>query len=165
MGTYRTADDRFISLILLQSDKHWADFVERLGVPEHGHRPAVRRLGGPGRERRRRASPGSTRPSAASRCRTGRRRSTTFEGVWSPFQTLDELYDDVQVQANGYLPDHDGRQRRRRRSWSPAPPSSTSSRSRSSAPPSTASTPSWSSWTLGYDWDQIAALKESGAIL
>ncbi|MEZ5140434.1 MAG: CoA transferase [Acidimicrobiales bacterium] len=27
-----------------------------------------------------------------------------FEGVWAPFQTLDELYDDVQVQANGYLP-------------------------------------------------------------
>ena len=32
-GTYRAGDDRFISLILLQSDKHWADFVNRLGVP------------------------------------------------------------------------------------------------------------------------------------
>ena len=27
-----------------------------------------------------------------------------FEGVWSPFQTLDELYEDPQVIANGYLP-------------------------------------------------------------
>ena len=34
VGTYRTADDRFISLILLQSDKHWDDFVDRLGVPD-----------------------------------------------------------------------------------------------------------------------------------
>jgi crotonobetainyl-CoA:carnitine CoA-transferase CaiB-like acyl-CoA transferase len=34
VGTYKTQDDRFISLILLQSDKHWDDFVERLGVPD-----------------------------------------------------------------------------------------------------------------------------------
>ena len=30
----RTADDRFISLILLQSDKFWTDFVTRLGMPD-----------------------------------------------------------------------------------------------------------------------------------
>jgi crotonobetainyl-CoA:carnitine CoA-transferase CaiB-like acyl-CoA transferase len=27
-----------------------------------------------------------------------------FAGVWTPFQTLDELYADPQVLANGYLP-------------------------------------------------------------
>ena len=32
------------------------------------------------------------------------------------------------------------------------------------APPSTASTPSCCCMDLGYDWDQIAAMKESGAI-
>jgi hypothetical protein len=42
VGTYRTADDRFISLILLQSDKHWDDFVRRLGVPEMATDPKFR---------------------------------------------------------------------------------------------------------------------------
>ena len=36
-----------------------------------------------------------------------------FKGVWVPFQTLNELYDDPQVVANGYLPSHDHRQRPR----------------------------------------------------
>ena len=34
VNTYRTADDRFISFILLQPDKHWAAFADRLGRPE-----------------------------------------------------------------------------------------------------------------------------------
>ena len=34
MGSYRTSDGRFISLVLLQSDRHWADLVKRLGVAE-----------------------------------------------------------------------------------------------------------------------------------
>ena len=34
VGTYRTKDDRFIALILLQSDKFWTDFVTRLGLPD-----------------------------------------------------------------------------------------------------------------------------------
>ena len=34
VGTYRTGDDRYIALMLLQSDKHWDDFVERIGQPD-----------------------------------------------------------------------------------------------------------------------------------
>ena len=53
VGTYKTSDDRYISLILLQSDKHWDDFVEADRQAGDGHRPEVLRLGGPRRERRR----------------------------------------------------------------------------------------------------------------
>ena len=38
------------------------------------------------------------------RSSTGRRRSTTSKASGAPFQTLDELYEDPQVIANGYLP-------------------------------------------------------------
>ncbi|HEY7068994.1 MAG TPA: CaiB/BaiF CoA-transferase family protein [Acidimicrobiales bacterium] len=103
VGTYRTADDRFISLILLQSDKHWVDFVERLGVPDMATDP--------------RFADSAARAENAADCVARldeafgahpldhwREVLDTFEGVWSPFQTLDELYDDPQVVANGYLP-------------------------------------------------------------
>ena len=53
VGTYRTADDRYIALILLQSDKHWDDFVQRLGKPEMATDPRFCRLGRPRREQRR----------------------------------------------------------------------------------------------------------------
>ena len=33
VSNYKTKDERYISLILLQSDKFWTDFVTRLGVP------------------------------------------------------------------------------------------------------------------------------------
>ena len=70
----------------------------------HGDRPEVRRLRRPGPERRRSASPAWTRRSAARPLDYWKEALATFDGVWSPFQTLDELYEDVQVQANGYLP-------------------------------------------------------------
>ena len=34
VNTYRTADDRFISLVLLQPDKFWDDLASRLERPE-----------------------------------------------------------------------------------------------------------------------------------
>ena len=104
VGTYRTADDRFISVILLQSDKFWDDFVKRLGVPDMATDPQVLRLHRPRPERPRVHRAPRRGLRRAARCRTGRRRSTPSTGVWSPFQTFDELYDDVQVIANGYLP-------------------------------------------------------------
>ncbi|MFV0316794.1 MAG: CaiB/BaiF CoA transferase family protein [Microthrixaceae bacterium] len=103
VGTYRTADDRYIALMLLQSDKHWDDFVERLGVPELATDPkfadsAARSENGPECIAR------LDEAFASQPLEYWRERLDTFEGVWSPFQTLDELYEDVQVQANGYLP-------------------------------------------------------------
>ena len=83
----------------------------------------------------------------------------------APYQTLDELYEDVQVIANGYLPTMTaGNGEEVQLVASPAQFDEAPVDGRP-APRSTASTPSWSCMDLGYDWDQIAALKESGAIL
>lgn len=103
VGAYRTADDRYISLILLQSDKHWADLVARLGVPEMAADP--------------RFADSAARAQNSAECVTKldeafgagtlqhwKEALEDFDGVWTPFQTLDELYEDPQVVANGYLP-------------------------------------------------------------
>jgi crotonobetainyl-CoA:carnitine CoA-transferase CaiB-like acyl-CoA transferase len=163
VGTYRTADDRFISLILLQSDRHWADLVERLGVPDMATDP--------------RFADATVRSENAEACIARldeafggqplahwRKVLDTFEGVWSPFQTLDELYDDVQVQANGYLPTMAaGNGQEVALVASPA--------QFDEEPVRVERAPEHGEHTeqvlldAGYGWDRIAALKESGAIL
>jgi crotonobetainyl-CoA:carnitine CoA-transferase CaiB-like acyl-CoA transferase len=103
VGSYRTADSRFISLMLLQSDKHWPDLVARLGRPEMATDE--------------RFVDSVARAQNSAECITlldevfgaqplshWKEALADFDGVWTPFQTLDELYEDPQVVANGYLP-------------------------------------------------------------
>jgi crotonobetainyl-CoA:carnitine CoA-transferase CaiB-like acyl-CoA transferase len=163
VGTYRTQDDRFISLMLLQSDKHWADFVTRIGVPDmatderfcdstarsQNARECIERLDD---------------VFGAAPLAHWKQVLDTFEGVWSPFQTLDELYDDPQVIANGYLPSMEaGNGDTIQLVASPA--------QFDQQAVSVTRAPEHGEHTelilldLGYDWDQIAAMKESGAVL
>jgi crotonobetainyl-CoA:carnitine CoA-transferase CaiB-like acyl-CoA transferase len=103
VGAYRTKDDRFISLMLLQSDKFWPDFCDRLGRPDMITDE--------------RFVDSAARATNAGECvdlldeafgsktlDEWREILADFAGVWTPFQTLDELYTDPQVVANGYLP-------------------------------------------------------------
>ncbi|HEY3142764.1 MAG TPA: CoA transferase [Acidimicrobiales bacterium] len=103
VGTYRTGDDRYISLILLQSDKHWADLVERLGVPDMATDERFR----DSEARKANSAECIARLDEAFGSQSldhWREALDDFEGAWTPFQTLDELYEDPQVVANGYLP-------------------------------------------------------------
>jgi crotonobetainyl-CoA:carnitine CoA-transferase CaiB-like acyl-CoA transferase len=103
VGVYRTGDDRYISLILLQSDKHWDDFVRRLGVEDMAtderFRDSTARAANSGECIARLDEAFGSQPLAH-----WQEVLADFEGVWTPFQTLDELYEDPQVVANGYLP-------------------------------------------------------------
>lgn len=163
VGTYRTQDDRYIALMLLQSDKHWDDFAERLGVPDMATDPKF--------------ADSAARAQNAEECiarldevfgsqplEYWKETLATFDGVWSPFQTLDELYEDPQVMANGYLPTMTaGNGQEVQLVASPA--------QFDEQPVQVERAPEHGEHTelvlmeAGYDWDQIAAMKESGAIL
>jgi crotonobetainyl-CoA:carnitine CoA-transferase CaiB-like acyl-CoA transferase len=163
VGTYKTSDDRYIALILLQSDKHWDDFVRRLGVPDMATDPkfadsAARAENGPECIAR------LDEVFESKPLSHWREVLDDFEGVWSPFQTLDELYDDVQVVANGYLPSMTaGNGDEVQLVASPA--------QFDEVPVTVERAPEHGEHTelvlmdLGYDWDQIAAMKDSGAIV
>ena len=163
VGTYRTADDRFIALMLLQSDKFWDDFTRRLGVPEM----ATDERFCDATVRAQNSGECIAALDAAFATKTlaeWKEVLADFEGVWAPFQTLDELYDDVQVQANGYLPTMTaGNGDEVQLVANPA--------MFDEEPVTVERAPEHGEHTelvlmdAGYDWDQIAAMKESGAIL
>ena len=161
MNTYKTADGRFISLILLQSDKHWADLVKRLGMPEMATDE--------------RFCDSAARAQHSAECVAQLDEAfgsqplsywkdvlADFEGVWTPFQTLDELYRDPQVVANGYLPAMTVGDQEVQLVASPA--------QFDERPVTVERAPELGEHTeltlveLGYDWDTIAELKASGAI-
>jgi crotonobetainyl-CoA:carnitine CoA-transferase CaiB-like acyl-CoA transferase len=163
VGTYRTSDDRFISVILLQSDKFWEDFVKRLGVPDmatdakfcdstvraQNNRECIERLDA---------------AFGAHDLAHWKEALDTFTGVWSPFQTLDELYDDVQVVANGYLPTiKAGNGDAVQLVASPAQFDEVAVEM--TRAPEHGEHTELILIDAGYDWDQLAAMKESGAIL
>ncbi|MGH2477868.1 MAG: CoA transferase [Candidatus Limnocylindrales bacterium] len=87
-----------------------------------------------------------------------------FAGVWTPYQTLDELYSDPQVIANGYLPAMEAPNGQQVQLV--ASPAQFDER-----PLEVSRAPEHGEHTeqvlldAGFDWGAISAMKESGAIL
>jgi crotonobetainyl-CoA:carnitine CoA-transferase CaiB-like acyl-CoA transferase len=104
VNNYKTKDDRFMSFVMLESDRYWADLVTKIGHPELADDPRF--------------------VDAAARAQNNVECVTILddifaqktleewkpimlevEGVWSPVQTAEELLTDPQVVANDYLRD------------------------------------------------------------
>jgi len=101
-ATYRTRDGRFIVLVMLDADRYWKDFCEVVGRPEWIADPRFVDMAA--RKENARACVGMLDDLFATRdfaewCTI----LSKAKGVWSPFQTPRELHSDPQVEANGYL--------------------------------------------------------------
>jgi crotonobetainyl-CoA:carnitine CoA-transferase CaiB-like acyl-CoA transferase len=162
VGTYRTKDGRFVAMMLLQGDRFWSDWVTRLGKAELVDDP--------------RFADAAARAENAVECQKIldeaydqftldelKQAFDGFEGVWAPFQTLGELYEDPQVIANGYLPATEINGEQFQMVSSPAQFDETGFEV--TRAPEHGEHTELELVELGYDWDQIAAMKESGAIL
>lgn len=163
VGTYKTADGRFISLILLQSDKFWGDLVQRLGLPDMATDE--------------RFADSTARAQHSEECITKldeafgsqplsywKKALDDFAGVWTPYQTLDELYEDPQVIANGYLPSMTASNGQEVQLVASPAQFDETAVGVSRAPEHGEHTETVL-LDAGYTWEQIAAMKESGAIL
>jgi crotonobetainyl-CoA:carnitine CoA-transferase CaiB-like acyl-CoA transferase len=161
-GLYRTADGRYIALVLLQADRFWPDLCARIGRPdlvtdERFANAAVRF------QNRRECIAQLRATFAAHPLEYWERQLHGFDGVWDVVKNAREIHDDPQVIANGYLPRlTDGSNNVFRLVDSPV--------QFDEHPNAVRRAPEHGEHTeqvlreLGYDWDKIIALKDNGSI-
>ena len=101
-NTYRTADRRYITLVMLESDRYWADFVTKAGRPDLATDPDYADSGL--RAKNRKACIAELDELFAGRTlEQWREVMADVEGVWAAVQNTADLLTDQQALANGYL--------------------------------------------------------------
>ena len=106
VNTYRTKDDRYISLMMLQGDRYWPELVRAVGRPDLVDDP--RFVDGATRFENRRECVEVLDEIFGSRpLDEWREALADIEGVWAPVQSSGELLTDPQVLANGYTTEID----------------------------------------------------------
>ncbi len=102
VGTYRTADDRHIQLVFLESDRYWAplcDLVDRADL-----RDDPRFVDHVARDANRSECVAALDDLFASRTyEEWNELLRQIDAPWAPVQAVEELLTDPQVLANGYL--------------------------------------------------------------
>jgi crotonobetainyl-CoA:carnitine CoA-transferase CaiB-like acyl-CoA transferase len=163
VGSYRTSDDRFITLMMLQSDRFWPEFCTCVGRPDLIDDP--------------RFGDGASRFNNREECvaiidelfatRTYEQWKSVLanlSGAWAPVQMASELVDDPQVRANGYLPRihrSDGKEY----DLVANPVQMNETADELQPAPEHGQHTEEILLELGLDWDAIAAYKQAGAVL
>ncbi len=102
VNTYRTSDGRFLSLIMLESDRYWADLVTKMGRPDLAEDPRFIDAGA--RAANNQACVAELDELFGSRTfQDWKEVLLEVAGVWAPVQTAGEVLEDPQALANGYV--------------------------------------------------------------
>ncbi|MET9830822.1 CoA transferase [Streptomyces sp. NPDC006385] len=156
-GLYRTADDRYVSFVMLQPAKFWANVCHCLGHPELADDPRFATA----------ESIAAHTDEAVKTLReiiAGRtlaewsRRLAALDGPWAPVQDTLQAAADAQVRANGYIGDAGELE------LVASPVQFDVDDTRLEPAPEFAAHTEEILTELGYDWDRILALKASGAV-
>jgi len=163
VGSYRTSDDRFITLMMLQSDRYWPEFCECVGRPDLI--TDERFVDGGARFANREECIREIDELFASKTyEEWKAVLAGLSGAWAPVQKASELVDDPMVAANGYLARVD---RDDGKSYdlvaNPVQMDETADHLRPA--PEHGQHTEEILLELGLDWDAIIAYKEAGAIL
>jgi len=102
VNTYATSDGRYVSLVMLQAGRYWADFCEHIERPELAKDPRFdtpEKLAGNAAQ----AVPILREVFAKRTLAEWTARFKTLAGQWAPVQHTLEVVADPQVRANGYI--------------------------------------------------------------
>lgn len=161
-NTYRTRDGRFIVLVMLDADRYWADFCEVVGHPELIAQPRFANMNA----RKQNAVACIEFLDAMFESRDYAEWCEILKkakGVWSPFQRPIELHSDPQVAANGYLADVE-MANGSLLTLVTSPAQFDEQPNRPKRGPEHGEHTEQALLELGLSWDEISALKNSGAI-
>ncbi|MGD0880547.1 MAG: CoA transferase [Acidimicrobiales bacterium] len=163
VGSYRTSDDRFITLMMLQSDRYWSEFCTLVGRPDliTDERYAD---GGSRFANREECIRTFDELFASKTYEEWKAILANLSGAWAPVQMASELVDDPMVAANGYLARVD-RDDGQSYDLVANPVQMDEKADRLVAAPGHGQHTDEILLELGLDWDAIIACKESGAVL
>ena len=163
VGGYRTSDDRFITLMMLQSDRFWPEFCTCVGRPDLIDDP--RFVDGASRFNNREECVATIDEVFAARTYAEWKSVlTNLSGAWAPVQMANELVDDPQVEANGYLSRvhrSDGKEY----DLVANPVQMNETADELQPAPEHGQHTEEILLELGLDWDAITAYKQAGAVL
>lgn len=162
VGSYRTKDGRHVMLVFLEADRYWPAFCRVVERPDLATDPRFADLAA----RREHGEACVAELDALFATRTleeWKAVLSQLDAPWAPVQSVEELVEDPQVEANGYVGDvvlDDGTSYRL-----PAVPVQLDGHG-----PVLRRAPEHGEHTelllldLGYDWERILELKEAGVI-
>ena len=160
---YKTADDRWIYLVLLQADRYWAELCDVMQCPELKDDERFSNMGV--RFQNKEACVAVLdQIFGSATLKEWEQRFANFSGVWAPVLDVKEVHAHPQIETNGYLPeltDNDGVTFK----IVAAP---VSFDDQPTVPQGAA--PELGQHTedilleAGMDWDQITAIRETGAL-
>ena len=163
VGMYRTKDGRHMQLVFLQPDRYWPDFCQVIGRPDLAEDArfsdiVVRRENGA-------ACVAELDQEFAKRTYDEWKTVLArLDAPWAPVQSVSELLEDPQVEANGYIGDVVSTEVLRTASR-PCRCSSTASPHYLRRAPEHGEDTEALLLELGYGWEDIGELKQAGVVL
>lgn len=157
VGVYATSDGRYISLVMMQPKKFWADVCRHIDLPELADDPrfsTTEKIAANTAD----AVEILTKAIGARTLAEWRERFATLAGPWAPVQDTLQAADDTQVRSNEYIV-------RAGELELVANPVQFDV-----GAPQTGPAPGFAEQTdeilmeIGFDWDRIIALKTAGAV-